>query len=274
MKRRISILGAILLVILLFPPSWAGPPLKPRININTATQEVLELLPYIGRVRARAIVNYRAKHGDFKAIEEIAKVPGIGQETLASIREYLIISGRGEFSPEPKIIELGERGGGGFPVSPSGHHSTFLENRSFFTRLGKEIDRARMEIVMAMFLFKTSKYPTNWANIILGKLVKAAHRGVKVSLILEKDNDPFSSVNRENSSTAKRLQAAGIEVYFDSPRKTTHTKLIVIDQRLTFIGSHNLTHSALKYNNEVSILIDSPDLSKKVLDYLAAIRRQ
>ena len=264
MKRRISILGAILLVILLFSPSWAVSPLKPRININTATQEVLELLPYIGKVRARAIVNYRAKHGDFKEIEEIARVPGIGKETLASIREYLTISGRSEFSPEPKILELGERR----------ENFTFLENRSFFNRLVKEIDQARMEIVMAMFLFKTSRYPTNWANIILSKLVKAARRGVKVTLILEKDKDPLSSVNRENSSTAERLQAAGIEVYFDSPGKTTHTKLIVIDQKITFIGSHNLTHSALKHNNEVSILIDSPDLSRKVLDYLAAIRRQ
>ncbi len=274
MKRGISILGAILLVILLFSLSRADPPLKPRININTATQEVLELLPYIGKVRARAIVNYRARHGDFKEIEEIARVPGIGKETLASIREYLIISGRSEFSPEPKILELGEIREGGFPGISSGQDPTFLENRSFFNRLGKEIDQARTEIVMSMFLFKTSKYPTNWANIILGKLVKAARRGVKVSLILEKDSDPSSSVNRENSSTAERLQAAGIEVYFDSPGKTTHTKLIVIDRRLTFIGSHNLTHSALKYNNEVSLLIDSPDLSKKVLDYLATIRKQ
>lgn len=274
MKRGISILGAILLVILLFPPSWAVSPLKPRININTATQEVLELLPYIGKVRARAVVNYRAKHGDFKEIEEITRVPGIGQETLASIREYLTISGRSEFEPEPKIIELREIREGSFPESSSWHSSILLENRSFFTRLGKEIDRAQVEILMAIFLFKTSKYPSNWANIILSKLVKAAHRGVKVSLILEKDSDLFSSVNRENSSTAEKLKAAGIEVYFDSPGKTTHTKLIVIDQRLTFIGSHNLTHSALKYNNEVSILIDSPDLSKKVLDYLATIRRQ
>lgn len=274
MKRAIPILGATLLVIFLFPLSWAGTPLKPRININTATPEILELLPYIGKVRARAIINYRARHGDFKEIEEIARVPGIGQETLASIREYLIISGRSELSPEPKIIELGKGREGDFQESFSWGSFTFLENRSFFIRLGKEIDRARVEIVIAMFLFKTSKYPSNRANIILSKLAKASQRGVKVSLFLEKGSDPFSSVNRENSSTAEKLKAAGIEVYFDSPRKTTHTKLIIIDQRLTFIGSHNLTHSALKYNNEVSILIDSPEFSKKVLSYLDKIKRQ
>ncbi|UCD85980.1 MAG: helix-hairpin-helix domain-containing protein [Deltaproteobacteria bacterium] len=264
MKKTAPILGVILLTIIFFSLSWAEPPPKLRININTATQEVLELLPYIGKVRAREIVNYRTKHGEFKKVEDVAGVPGIGKETLASIRQYLILSGSSEFNPEPKIIDLDE----------DIRDFVLLENRSFYTRLGKELDRAQIEIVVAMFLFKTSKHPSNWANIILRKLVKAAQRGVKVRLFLERDSDPSSSLNRENLATAERLKAAGIEINFDSPKKTTHTKLIVIDQRLTFIGSHNITHSALKYNNEASILVDSPDLSKKVLDYLDTIREQ
>ena len=62
-----------------------------------------------------------------------------------------------------------------------------------------------------------------------------------------------------------------MNVYFDSPRKTTHTKLIVIDERLIFLGSHNFTQSALKYNNEISILLDRPDLAKSARNYMLKI---
>ena len=65
-----------------------------------------------------------------------------------------------------------------------------------------------------------------------------------------------------------------MSVFFDSPHKTTHTKLVVIDQRLIFLGSHNFTQSALKYNNEISVLLDSPDIAKNARDYMLKIIKE
>jgi phosphatidylserine/phosphatidylglycerophosphate/cardiolipin synthase-like enzyme len=42
----------------------------------------------------------------------------------------------------------------------------------------------------------------------------------------------------------------------------------VIDKRYIFLGSHNLTQGALKYNNELSVLIDSPEMAAEVRAYL------
>jgi len=43
---------------------------------------------------------------------------------------------------------------------------------------------------------------------------------------------------------------------------------MVIDRRYIYIGSHNLTQSALKYNKELSVLIDSPELAGEMTAYL------
>lgn len=43
----------------------------PRINLNTATQRVLESLPGIGAVTAQRIVLYRQANGPFKRIEDL-----------------------------------------------------------------------------------------------------------------------------------------------------------------------------------------------------------
>jgi competence ComEA-like helix-hairpin-helix protein len=59
-----------------------------KININIAA---LEALPSIGPVRAQAIVDYRATHGNFTSIEELDAVPGIGPATIVVIRSKIMI---------------------------------------------------------------------------------------------------------------------------------------------------------------------------------------
>lgn len=58
---------------------------------------------------------------------------------------------------------------------------------------------------------------------------------------------------------------------FDSLRKTTHTKVVVIDGRYVYLGSHNLTHSALTRNNELSVLLDSPETAREITGYLGQL---
>jgi competence protein ComEA len=62
------------------------------ININTATLEVLQMLPGIGEIKARSIITYRQEHGPFIQPEDLLNVPGIGQGILSSIKELIILS--------------------------------------------------------------------------------------------------------------------------------------------------------------------------------------
>jgi phosphatidylserine/phosphatidylglycerophosphate/cardiolipin synthase-like enzyme len=154
------------------------------------------------------------------------------------------------------------------PIDLQDCRLTLLKNREYFHTLSERIQEARTQIVMAFFLFKTNGYPSSYPEVILRELGNAARRGVRVVLVLEQDAKPDSTINRDNRRSSEQLKKAGVEIYFDSPKRTTHTKLAVIDGRYTFIGSHNLTQSALKHNNELSVLIDSPAVADKTLNYI------
>ena len=62
------------------------------IDLNTATQEELLHLPGIGPSKAADILAYRQENGPFQRLEDIMKVPGIGDSTFDQIREFIIVS--------------------------------------------------------------------------------------------------------------------------------------------------------------------------------------
>jgi len=66
------------------------PPQK--ININRADSWLLEALPEIGKTRAQTIVDYREKNGPFKSIDDLTRVAGIGEDTIAKIRHLITVT--------------------------------------------------------------------------------------------------------------------------------------------------------------------------------------
>jgi competence protein ComEA len=59
------------------------------VMINRATVKDFESLDGIGPVLANRIINYRKSNGPFTAIEDLLKVPGIGQSKFAQFKEKL-----------------------------------------------------------------------------------------------------------------------------------------------------------------------------------------
>lgn len=62
---------------------------KQKVNINKAQQTELETLSGIGPSTALKIINYRTENGDFKNIEDIKSVPGIGDAKFENIKESI-----------------------------------------------------------------------------------------------------------------------------------------------------------------------------------------
>lgn len=60
-----------------------------KVNINKATQIELEELPGIGSSTALKIIEYRKENGDFKSIDDIKNVNGIGDAKFNNIKEYI-----------------------------------------------------------------------------------------------------------------------------------------------------------------------------------------
>lgn len=61
------------------------------VNINTASVQELAGLQGIGPTKAQAIVDYRDKNGQFRTVEELAKVKGVGQKTLEKLGREITV---------------------------------------------------------------------------------------------------------------------------------------------------------------------------------------
>ena len=72
--------------------SDARTPRRAPIDLNSASVGELETLPGIGRVKAGAIVEDRTRHGRYRSLEDLLRVPGIGPATLERLRGRVRIS--------------------------------------------------------------------------------------------------------------------------------------------------------------------------------------
>jgi len=68
-----------------------------KVDINRAEPWLLEALPGIGEIRAQAIVDYRNENGEFKRVEDLLQVKGIGQGTLDKIKDYITVADSNTF---------------------------------------------------------------------------------------------------------------------------------------------------------------------------------
>ncbi|MDR2400525.1 MAG: phospholipase D-like domain-containing protein [Deferribacteraceae bacterium] len=142
-----------------------------------------------------------------------------------------------------------------------------LADQELFPELAAAFSDAETEIACALYMFKTDGGRTAPTTVLLSALRAAAGRGVKVKLLL--DIDKKGDLSTEfNTDTAKALKSSGAEIYFDDPARRLHTKMCIIDRKLSFIGSHNYTFSALQRNAEVTVRIESEGLAGEGLKYI------
>ncbi|MEQ8186966.1 MAG: helix-hairpin-helix domain-containing protein [Candidatus Eremiobacterota bacterium] len=66
---------------------------KGKIDINEATLADLDSIPGIGPVIAQRIIEHRNSSGNFKRVEDIKEVKGIGEKTFEKIKDYIEVKG-------------------------------------------------------------------------------------------------------------------------------------------------------------------------------------
>lgn len=62
-----------------------------KVNINTADATQLQTVSGIGPSKASKIIAYRESNGKFKSVDDLVNVSGIGEKTLASIKDQLCV---------------------------------------------------------------------------------------------------------------------------------------------------------------------------------------
>lgn len=68
----------------------AGEPSSP-VNLNTADEAALDALPGVGPATAKNILDWREANGRFTAVEDLLSVTGIGEKTLAELRDLVSV---------------------------------------------------------------------------------------------------------------------------------------------------------------------------------------
>lgn len=143
----------------------------------------------------------------------------------------------------------------------------FLPDKAYFGNLTNYLESANTSVYVVMYVMKYDpREYSDPVSILLRKLVDLKNRGVDVKVIV--DDETYDSY----PETIEFLVRNGVAVKLDeSNGRTTHSKIVVIDGKYVFIGSHNWTESALTRNHETTLLVNSTELARQVVEYIESI---
>jgi phosphatidylserine/phosphatidylglycerophosphate/cardiolipin synthase-like enzyme len=131
-----------------------------------------------------------------------------------------------------------------------------IVGKEFHKKVIPLIDNAKRSIKIVVFDWRWyPNLPENPVQLFNQSLVRASRRGVNVSALCNSDDitDTLKSVG----ISAKRYKGS----------RLLHTKLIIIDEEILIIGSHNYTASAMQHNLELSISLKAPSGLERIIAY-------
>lgn len=82
------------------PLTKNGKVLTGKLNINTATEDQLRMLPGIGPAKAQRVLAYRKKYGKFKRVRDLRRVKGFGYKTVKKLSGHLTVEGKSTLRAE------------------------------------------------------------------------------------------------------------------------------------------------------------------------------
>jgi len=122
------------------------------------------------------------------------------------------------------------------------------------TIIGKEfpdkviplIDNAKQSIKIIVFDWRWyPNEPGNPVQLFDQAIIRAKRRGIDISVV-SNVQDVVGILKQQNIKAVRPNIA-----------KLIHTKMILIDDKILVIGSHNLTQSAFTMNFELSVIVES-----------------
>ena len=126
------------------------------------------------------------------------------------------------------------------------------------------INKATRSIYMSIYvakIFKNRKQDD--IKLLFDDLIIAAKNNIDVKILFNSILNN-SLVSRANKNTFFYLKNTNIQLKYTPDSRTTHCKIIIIDDNISILGSHNLSNTSLHKNREVSILIKD-ELTNKIL---------
>ena len=109
------------------------------------------------------------------------------------------------------------------------------------SRIVEEIGSAKKNIRIQMYIFTSKR--------IADALGKAAKRGIKVEVILDKSQE------KATYGPWRVMRRDGVDIYFDAEHDTANNKIAIFDRRTVITGSYNFTKAAEEKNAENILIV-------------------
>ena len=91
-------------------------------------------------------------------------------------------------------------------------------------------------------------------KLILDEIISLSKKGIDVKILFN-STEINNIVSRANKVSFDYLRMNGVIVKTTEKTRVTHSKLFIIDDNITVIGSHNLSETSLHKSREISILV-------------------
>ena len=122
---------------------------------------------------------------------------------------------------------------------------TVISGRDYPKQVRPLIERAKNTIDIVVFDWRWyPQDPGASCQLFNQTIIRAARRGVKIRAIA--NNNQIINILRLEGCEAAKLRTA----------KRVHCKLMIIDNQIVIMGSHNFTQSAFQKNLELSVIIN------------------
>lgn len=151
-----------------------------------------------------------------------------------------------------------------------GYESYILTDQAYYYSIRADLQRSNKSILVVMHSMIYDPYhdPPNWANDLIEELINAKRRGVNVRVVIEYRT--YSGFLDDNLWAHNYLFSNGVSVKLDDEPDNDHLKLVMIDDKIIYIGSHDWNDPSLFSDHEISVKIVSEKLSQMLREYVEA----
>jgi phosphatidylserine/phosphatidylglycerophosphate/cardiolipin synthase-like enzyme len=153
-------------------------------------------------------------------------------------------------------------------LEETSHEVYILTDQAYYYSVRADLQRANRSILVAMYSMVYDPYhdPPHWANDLIEELINAKRRGVNVRVIIEYRT--YSGFLDNNLRTCSYLFSNGVSVTLDDKPDTDHLKLVIIDDEIIYVGSHDWNEPSLFSDHEISVKIVSEKLAQTLKEYI------
>lgn len=149
--------------------------------------------------------------------------------------------------------------------------SCVLTDEVFIKQLKRLFSMAHKTIDITTFKLEAGTcFKNAHAKRLFLTISEARARGVKIRIIVNWRSDK-KGVPRTNDVSSHELQKVGCDCFYVSSGRCQHSKIILIDDELAIIGSHNLSVRSLTSNAEASVALSRPEDLQNLRKYFETL---